>query len=336
MRFDEMSPPGGNFYSELSLSQEMSLFLTHRREISPTTPVLDTIDGLSAFAQQLFEEVGRGNNLDLFVIGRAGDGKSAISEQIIQKSAQLPSPIRRRYYNTSMAVEEAREKGLVTSAFGKFTPAEYHRISEQVIKVKLQTTEHVSDTQAQLRVLEFPAVEQKVNLGTSALFYSRERAQCDIPYRRRLVGVIGERALHRRSRRMRQEIWQAETRGELQHLFKKYNIVPDSPDIDPLDMRMRMGPPHSMDRIDADVEEQLLTLQGDIRLSEIDKSLPILTKKNLVEDKELEERALSDFLRLKAYDAGFLRDEVFIAVNRLLRRKIPYYGKMRNDPELQL
>lgn len=327
----EKSPQEGEPVNRLS--QNIMLRRELRKELSPQTPVLDAIDGLSAFANEAARLVREGHPVDLFIIGRSGDGKSAISEQIIQSQSKTERPVRRRYYNTSMAVQEAREKGLITSPSGSFTKEEYEVLSEKIIRSKLEDT---AQQLSQLRLLEFPAVEEGFNVGNSALVYGRERARSDSGYIRRAIGVIAERMLHRRNKRMRKEIWQATTSEELQRIFKKYNIVPNPPMLHPFEMRERMGTPQAMERIDKDVERQVLNRQAEIRLRGIDKSLPILTEKLLRQDEALEERALSDLYKLRLGDVGIKEEDMFIAINKRIRRKIPYYGTIRNDPDLRL
>ena len=331
----EVAPPS-LVDKSLSLSQRLLPRLRSHTEISSPTPVLDNIDGLSSFIDEAIELVRQGHNVDVFVIGRSGDGKSAISEQIIQKQQTSSSKIMLRYYNTSMAIETARQQHVITSPFGRFTKAEYNDLSNFIIVPKLQATEKTEDGVAKLRLLEFPSVEDGINLGNSALRYSNERARRDTNYRRRVVAVIAERKLHRRNNRMREAIWHVRSIKGLQRVFKRYNIVPDSADIHPFDMRVRMGHPRVTNRMDKDITNQLLTKQGEIRLRGIDKSLPILTVSALKKDSVLEERAIGDLYRLRADDVGLDRNDIFIAMNRLIRRKIPYYGNMRNDPALRL
>lgn len=338
-----------NYELQYSFLQQPKLRLHHG--VSRKTPVWDSLDGIGTTYTDVQTSLKQGRNVDVFVVGMSAAGKSAVSEQLIQKIlddndfAVEGFPRRRgrrqeiavRYYNFSMVLEEGRRRGILTSTWGNYTPEEHNTVSKEVGRRTLEETEQVSSPPL-LRVVEKPAVEAGRDTGRSSLEYAGERLQRDSGYQAYMIGLIAENPLLERNIRMREQIAGAQSREDLDRIFAKYHIAPDEKVLDVTQMQYRMGPASSVRRIRDDVFTQIVTRQEDIRLYKVDQGLPhIDSPPGLAEDNELAIRSTQGLYRLKSEEWGLPADKTTTPVNRLLpRRRIPYYGSMRKDPRLSL
>lgn len=334
---------------QYSFLQQPRLRLHHG--VSRKTPVWDSLEGIGRTYPDIRESLQQGKQVDVFVVGMSAAGKSAVSEQLIQKMlddkefAVEGFSIRRghrqgiavRYYNFSMVMEEGRRRGLLTSEWGEYTQEEHNTVSNEVGRRKLEETEQIFHKPL-LRVVEEPAVEAGRDTGRSSLEYAGQRLRRDDRYHAYMIGLVAENPLLERNIRMREQIAHAQSREDLERIFAQYHIAPDVQIGDARQMQYRMGPASSVQRIRDDVFTQIVARQEDIRLHHIDQGLPhIDSSPDLKQDNDLAIRATQGLYHLKAQEWGLSADKTTTPINRLLsRRRIPYYGSMRKDPRLSL